>query len=474
MGLAANLLTRVLEYVGPRKLPTDTGYRAGYERQVSPMPQTITRWHLSDLESAIVSADTGNMKIPGKLWTAMRRDGYLTGLLSTRFEGMIQLPLKFKSDSDELASELAKDFREVHPTTELGLLFADGFGLGAGVGEFVQIAGGKPILKRLEPEYLWYRWSEDRWYFQSIHGMLPVNPGDGRWVLFCPGGAINPWRHGMWPSLARAYIAKEHAFFLRENYSSKLANAARVAVAPQGASAAIKYSWFQKVAMWGVNTVFGVPPGYDVKLIESNGRGYEVFQDTIATANEEFVVNIAGQLVTTTGGAGFQNAAIFSTIRTDLIQSDADKAADFLATQCIPVWANERFGPDAAEKNTRAFWDVTPPKDLTAEASAMNIAAIAIAAMNDVLAPQSKRVDVEEMARRFNVPLADLEKAVANVNETPTLQAKKVAVVRAIEVERERGAAASARENARIVTKNGRELEERIDRLESALRKAAA
>src|SRR6185369_1977614 len=106
----------------------------------------------------------------------------------------------------------------------------------------------------------------------------------------------------------------------------------------------------------------------------------EVFQDSIKTSNEEIIVTLAGQLVTTTGGAGFQNANIFSTIRTDLIQSDADGLAETLQMQAIPVWANERFGSAAADASTRAYWDVTPPKDLNAEATAINQAAIAVKA----------------------------------------------------------------------------------------------
>jgi hypothetical protein len=48
---------------------------------------------------------------------------------------------------------------------------------------------------------------------------------------------------------------------------------------------------------WGVNTVFGLTPGYDVKLLESNGRGYECFIKTIAEANNDMIVSVAGQVV---------------------------------------------------------------------------------------------------------------------------------------------------------------------------------
>ena len=82
-----------------------------------------------------------------------------------------------------------------------------------------------------------------------------------------------PWQHGLWRAVGRAYIRKEHATLHKDNWEAKLANPARVAIAPQGGTPEQAQSWFQKVMAWGVNTVFSITPGYDVKLLESNGRG---------------------------------------------------------------------------------------------------------------------------------------------------------------------------------------------------------
>lgn len=407
MSLFTSLLTRVLDYTGPRALPTGTDYASGIERQTTAPSPSITRWHLADLEGAIHAADSGNMRLAGQLCRALRRDGTISGVLSTRTEGMVQLPVKFTGEDPDLVAELARDFRKVFPLSELALMLGDGILLGVGVGEFVQIDGHLPVLKRLDPQYLQYRWSEDRWYYQSIHGYLPVNPGDGRWVLHCPGGAVQPWSNGLWMSLGRSYIAKDHAFFYRENYNAKLANSARVGTSPAGAPDALRRSFFQRLAAWGVNTVFDLPPGWDIKLIESNGRGYEVFQQTIDTSEKEIIISLAGQMVTTTGGAGFQNSDIFKAIRSDLIQAGADGISDTLAYQGIPVWANERFGSEATTKALRATWDVTPPKDLTAAATANTQAAQGAEAMNRILATEGKRVNALEIARRYDVPVLD-------------------------------------------------------------------
>lgn len=411
MSVFSSLLTRVREYVGPRVLPTGTSFDDGRERQMS-APKSITRWHLQDLEGAVVQADNGGLRFAGQLWRSMRRDGQIAGVLSTRTQGLVQLPMRLLGDQREVEA-LAQDFAAVFPTSELALLVADGIGLGIGVAEFVQVDGALPVLRRLDPEKLSYRWAEDRWYYESIHGIEPVNPGDGRWVLHCPGGAVQPWNNGMWAALGRAFIAKEHAFFFRENYSSKLANAARVATSPSGATDVQKLSFFQRVAAWGVNTVFDLPPGWDVKLLESNGRGYEVFQETIRTANEEIVITLAGQSVTTDGGAGFSNSAIHEAIRSDLIQADANALAFTLNQFAIPVWRAERFGGFAANDAfvTTVEWDVTPPSDLTKEATALMQAANAVKAMNELAVAAGKQVDLEDIARRYGAKLVDLPSA---------------------------------------------------------------
>lgn len=417
-GAISNLFTRSRTLSEPRDMPLGDSFADGYERQLAIPQITQTRWALADLEGAIRAADSGQLRTAARLCESLRRDGVIHGVLSTRSLGLVQLPVKFQGD-EELITGCEEDFRETFPNAELALLDGDGVLLGVGVGEFVSINGARPVLRRLDPQWLWYRWAEDRWYYQSIRGLLPINPGDGRWVLHCPGGSVKPWGQGLWMALGRAYIAKEHAYFLRENYSHKLANAARVAVSPAGASEPQKKGWFEKVAAWGVNTVFGAPPGWDVRLLESNGVGYQIFKETIEGCNEEIIITLAGQLVTTTGGSGFISGNMFQAIAKDLIQGDGDALAATLNVQALPWWANARYGAGALQRRIRAAYDVTPPQDLNSKATAMTAAATAAKALNEVLAQSGKEVDMVEMVRQYGVPTRDrLSSAPAPANET--------------------------------------------------------
>jgi hypothetical protein len=156
---------------------------------------------------------------------------------------------------------------------------------------------------------------------------------------------------------------------------------------------------------WGVNTVFGMTPGYDVKLLESNGRGYEVFKETIESADNEIMIALAGQVVTVTGGVGFANADIFKSIRADLIKADGDALAYTINTQGIPPWVASKWGVDRLNERAIVEWDVEPAKDRNAEATTMVGVANAIKGLMEALKPYHRDIDIVEICNRFGVPI---------------------------------------------------------------------
>lgn len=382
--------------------------------QLQPPPTTRTRWYLADVEAAEHAAESGDLSLAAQLMASANRDGVLAGVLSTRTDGLVRLPKRFSGppemiDALQAGGVVARSqFDEMFPPSELARFAADCVELRVAVGELVEVQGRDyPVFVRLDPQFLIFRWNENRWYFRSVIGLLPITPGDGRWVLYT-GGRQAPWQAGLWRCIGRAFIRKEHANLHKDNWEAKLANPARVAIMPQGGSEAQKQSWFRKVMAWGINTVFGLTPGYDIKLLESNGRGADSFVKTIADQNNEFTIAIAGQTVTTDGGAGFQNSDIHKSIRADLIQATADELAYVINTQGLPVYVVKVWGEDRLDECPTMKWDVTPPKDRTAEATSLLTVGNAVKVWAEALAAAgSKRpLDVEQLCTLFGVPLA--------------------------------------------------------------------
>ncbi len=381
--------------------------------QLQPLPSTKLRWYLEDLETAQRAADAGFIRMAAQLCASMRRDGVIRGLEDTRTKGLIRLPKRFYGDSEIADTLRARNgtrsvFDEMFPSAELSLLDADGIKLGIGVAELVPVPGRDfPVMVRLEPEFLQYRWTENRWYFNSIAGTLPITPGDGRWILHVPGGRLTPWRSGLWPALGSSFINKEHAKLYRSNYSAKLANPARLAYAPAGATEGQRIGFFKRVLAWGVNTVLELPPGWEAKLLESNGRGWEVFQRQIDTSDLEYMIALAGQILTTKGGTGFDGQDVAQAIRQDLIQGDGDALAYTLNTQGLPPFIVAKYGIDALARTTIVEWDTGTSVDKERETRMLSQAAAAVAQLTVALAPFGKRPDVGELGTRFAIPMLD-------------------------------------------------------------------
>lgn len=378
---------------------------------LAPPTITPTRWYLSDLETAEHLADMGNMSRAAQLMLAARKDGHLAGVLSTRTGGLVRLARTFRGDADIIA-ELERGhhsraaFDDFIPPSELSSLAADGLLLGVGVGEFIPVRGRRfPVFVRLEPQHLRFLWAENQWFYQGIAGLEAITPGDGRWVLYTPYGRVSPWQSGLWRGVGQAWIRKQHASLYRDNWEATLAHPARVAEAPQGAAEEQKEKFFENLMAWGLNSVFGMPPGYKATLLESNGRGWESFTKTIEQCNEEFKIIISGQSVTTDGGAGFVNGDLFKSVRADLIKETADTLSHCVNTQMLPTYVTAMHGPAAVlGRPVTQEWDVTPPKDRNSEATAMGAVASAVTQLREALAPDQLEPNTQQLLDRFGIP----------------------------------------------------------------------
>lgn len=389
--------------------------RARFGGQLVQLPTTQTRWYLRDLEQAMHQADGGTLSDAARLCRAIRRDGVLAGLLATRTSGLVRLPKRIRGDAEIVEALERRDgvtarsvFDEMFPSSELALIAADGISLGVGVGELRPVQNRDfPILIRIDPEFLVYRWTENKWYLNSVAGLIEITPGDGRWVLHVPGGRVAPWQHGLWPALGQSWIQKQHAMMHRANYGAKLANPARAAYAPAGATESQRHGFLANLIGWGVNTTFEMPPGWDVKLIESKGEGHQVFKDEIATCDNEIIVALAGQTVTTDGGSGFANADIHKSIRADLIKETADALAYTINTQGIPQFVVRRWGLDRLLAGGAVVeWDVTPPKDVKQEAESLKAFGEALISISAALKPFGRAIDIGSICSKYAVPIA--------------------------------------------------------------------
>jgi hypothetical protein len=412
--------------------------------QLEPLPVTKLHWFLPDLEICQTQADRGDMQLVGMLCQAMRRDGVLRGLLDVR-TSVTSLPRRFHGGATPLGREIIEVlqskngsdrsvFDEMFPANELSRFCEDGLGAGVAVAEMVPVKGRDfPVMVRRLPQNLWYLWQRNTWFYRSVAGLIPIVPGmpdeDGHcWLFYTPGGRINPWNYGLWPALGRSFISKEHSFYARQNYIAKLANPARVAQSPLGATEVQRTGFLRDVIAWGLNTCFELPVGWEVKLLESNGRGVEVMKDDIETCNREFATALCGNTVMMDGGVGFQNADIFRMMSENLIRQTAESLAHCINTQGLPWFIASRWGLEALHNAVAVEYDTSPPQDKKVQADTFDSLGRALQSLIAGLALAKRTLNVDEIAARFGVPLNEQNPVLmSGAEDSPTLNADLVA-----------------------------------------------
>lgn len=425
----ASVVRRFLNFVRGSQRPrqVERNGRGKRATNLTPWMPTFQDWDVPDIDAALAMAETGNMQSMGRICDSLLGDGAIVGQLSTRFDGLLQLPryieaskvgsptggraLPYRSPpsrAEEYAQALRDDFDTLCAPSELGLLARDGGVQNIIFGEILEDEDGVLRLVRRNPEFLTFRHSENQWYVRTAHGGLEkVNPGDGRWLLAFPHGSDYPWRYGIWRALAFAYINRRQAFLNLNAWNNSLAFPIKELTTPNGANEEEAQETFDAINHFGPFPAIRLNEGWKFQLHQPSQATPSSFNDAIAAAKEEIVLAVSGQSGTTDPGPGFGNIGYFAKMKLELVQVDATTLALALNEQVIPVWAQRRFSFDGWFHSPKVRWDTTPPKDRSTEANAANVSATAAKAWQEALeaAGSVERVDVPAMAKQFGIPL---------------------------------------------------------------------
>lgn len=391
--------------------------------RLEPIPPVRLRWYPPDIERIQRQLQSGDLTLLGQLNESMKIDGVIRGLGDAR-TSVVNFPKRYYGATDivrVLQSKNASDrdvYNEMIPASEARLMCWDEIDCGVAIGEMVPVQGRDfPVLVRRYVQNLLYLQQRNQWFYRSIAGMIPIYPGvptaqGNWWVLHVGGGRLSPWNSGSWNALGRSYINKTQSIFARQAYEMKHAHPARVGTATLGATDADRKGLLSQLIRWALNSAFVLPVGYDLKLIESNGRGIEVYEQAIKHYNEEIATVLCGSAVMLQGTAGFSNMDVFRVVQTDLIKTTASNWDHTVNTQILPAFIAQRWGLDALDDATTVETDVSAPKDRKVEAD--TLVSVANAVKGLVEAIQSAQIaagvkkpvalDVGEMLARFGIP----------------------------------------------------------------------
>lgn len=392
--------------------------------RLEPIPAVRLRWYPPDIERAQLRAQNGDMTMIGQLNESMGLDGVYRGLSDAR-ASVVNFPRRIYGSEEVRAVLLSKNnsdrdvYDEMIPATEAKLMVKDEMNCGVAIGEMVPVQGRDfPVLVRRYVQNLFYLWSKNQWYYRSIVGLIPITPGitdeDGNgWVLHIGGGRLSPWNSGLWNTCGRSYINKTQTIFARQSYEMKHSHPARVAEAALGATEQERKGLLEGIIRWALNAAFVLPVGYTLKLVESNGRGIEVYEHSLKTANEEMATALCGSSVMLQGTAGFANMDAFETVNINLLRSTASGWDHCVNTQILPAFIARRWGTDALKNSTTIETDVTAPSDRKVEADTLVSLSTAITGLVSAIASaqiaagvdKPIALDIHELVARFGLPI---------------------------------------------------------------------
>ncbi len=407
-------------YLATTKLPnspfTEQQYRS-----------SVNEWTPTTIKTATRQADSGDLRLVGMLCEEMLADDRISGCLQeTRVRGLLGLPIVFEKGQDspkgeEVVAAVEKDYWKAFPEDALVEWMCYGIMVGIGVARLApwQQAdnddGEKHVLPAMEvihPSSLRQDQTTKQWYVRQQAGPdVLVTPGDGTWLVYTPYGTKRPWARGAWRSLALWWLLKLYAKNDWGRYSERHGMGLFVGTSPDISDPRDRAQLASDLSNVAKDSAFAVPPGFDVKLIESTANTWTTYQAQTNMANAAFAIRLLGQnLSTEVTGGSFAATQVHARVAASVIRADDETSRTVLHDQGLAWWAEFNYG----DRNL-APWpkhDTTPPEDKKAKVDTQIAAANAAEKWSTLGVP----VDILASAEDAGV-IISAEGEVATVNK---------------------------------------------------------
>lgn len=372
---------------------------------VQPSVRTFIDWTPAMLRAARLQADGGTLTLAADFCERAMTDDRIMAALGTRTKGLLGLPVLFEPGVGRAkrkpvkALEVEEDWWEMAPESELALLLAWGILLGVGFArlEWREDASTGRMLPHLtvwHPRHFRWSWELRTWLVRLDGGReLPIEAGDGSWVVYTPYGATRPWAWGAWHAICLWELLKIFAIQDWARYSERHGNGITVAETPPEWSKEKRKEIARDLSDLGANTSVALPAGVTLRLLEATANTWQTFTAQIAASDLGKSIAILGQnLSTEVSGPVSTGATLHSKVLASYIRHDEATLTTCVHDQQLVWWSEFNFG--AREACPWVRFDITPPEDeqrralasKTGAEAALNLARVGVFTVNEVRA----------------------------------------------------------------------------------------
>lgn len=384
---------------------------AAGEIHSQPSARVQTVWSPAQVRACERTADSGYLLSAADLCDNLLADERIREALEVRIGGLLSLEMDFERGTGRSAARALRhldkdqDWWHAFPEEELQQLITWGRLLGVSIGELVwgqRDGRAVPRLKFWHPRHLRYDWTTRRWILKTEDGEQTVEPGDGKWVIYCPYGNYRPWSMGLWRGLARWWLLKAYAISDWGRHSEKAARS--VITAPEQVTGEVRKQLADDIQAAGQDATISLPAGFDLKLVEVSSNTERIYKGQIEAANSGIDIGIRGQNLTTeVQGGSFAAASVHLKVENRLIRSDDTTVSTTLREQALSWYAEFNWAdPEAAPWPTR---NTEPPEDLQQKAGVLSTVADGVSKLKTA----GFKVTPEWLKEEFGVEVQEVE-----------------------------------------------------------------
>lgn len=318
-------------------------------------------WTAETVRAAELLADTGNLRLAADLCEWLLADETLAGLLDTRIDTLLGFPREVVGGPH--AGQLTEDSERFFDEPTWKQFHSWALLLNCALAELTwtldpETGREVPRMRVWNPRWLRWDWGTGRWlltvgeqpgtYFGKE---IPITPGDGRWILWCPQGNERPWTKGLYRSVARWAMLKALALRGWAIHADKLGIGIMVALGVDGKGDERQRAT-EKLRSLGTNGAIALGTGADVKIIESSQRTWENFKAQLDQAETGFAMAILGQNATSNASSS-SSARVLADVARGRIVFDAENSDTFVHENITVPWSIANWGIERTAKLVR-------------------------------------------------------------------------------------------------------------------------
>jgi hypothetical protein len=375
---------------------TDSNTRARAKvvyRQI-PLVTVQNTWSVEQCRAAMYSHMTGQFYASGLLCDSMLGDDRITATLNSRAAAWLGRDVRFQPANDSRAAREVCDAWEawwprfagdaaIRETSDYGTMM--GFAHDQLVWDTTQPGlDYAPTMHPWHPVYTYYDW--DLRCFQAIgqDGVVPIIPGNGKWVEFAPFGSYRGWIRGAIRPCVEPWLLRHFGFRDMARFGEVHGNPTRKGKVPMVGDPVERKAFEDALASLGADAAIIVPTGvdgqngdgYDYDLVEAKSNAWQVHPAQIDRCDQAIVLALLMVSQTTEVGGGVYGPKVAQDIRSEGATHDNKGWKRTLYGQVARPFAYLNFGD--ANLAPWTWWNVKGPEVYASNARQFQAAATAL------------------------------------------------------------------------------------------------